>query len=312
MAVNRSASMIPGIDPKVDYAFKYLFGQEANRTLLIELLNAVLHPVPGMEIREVEILNPFNDRQSLRDKLSILDIKARDGKGQLFNIEMQMFGRADFIRRFLYHGTRLYQQQLASGEKYGELKPAILIAFLNYVQFPDSDAYHLEFGLLEKRMHFPMTEDLSFHFLQLPRFSKAETELATELDKWLYFLRHAEKMNVDLLPAALQSAPLVQAMGVLNMLSQAEIDREAYEAAWKAQLDYNSYIRPQIEQAERIEEAERKGRKIGSINLYRVLNSLVGLPEPSEEEIQSWSIELLAEKTEILQRTIRSRNRADS
>jgi hypothetical protein len=36
--------MILGIDPKVDYAFKRLFGREQNVALLISLLNAVLQP----------------------------------------------------------------------------------------------------------------------------------------------------------------------------------------------------------------------------------------------------------------------------
>jgi hypothetical protein len=70
--------MVPGIDPKVDYVFKILFGSEANKSLLIHLLNAVLKPPPGQQIVAVEILNPFNDKETLDDKLSILDIKARD------------------------------------------------------------------------------------------------------------------------------------------------------------------------------------------------------------------------------------------
>ncbi|MBI4861517.1 MAG: PD-(D/E)XK nuclease family transposase, partial [Candidatus Riflebacteria bacterium] len=31
-----------GIDPKVDFAFKWLFGSEANKPLLVHLLHAVL------------------------------------------------------------------------------------------------------------------------------------------------------------------------------------------------------------------------------------------------------------------------------
>jgi hypothetical protein len=38
--------MIPGIDPKVDYAFKKVFGSEANIALLRSLLEAVLKPSP--------------------------------------------------------------------------------------------------------------------------------------------------------------------------------------------------------------------------------------------------------------------------
>jgi hypothetical protein len=71
--------MILGIDPKVDYAFKKLFGSEGNTDLRIDLLHAVLQPPPGRLITAVELLNPFSERETLDDKLSILDVKARPG-----------------------------------------------------------------------------------------------------------------------------------------------------------------------------------------------------------------------------------------
>ena len=36
------------------------------------------------------VLNPYSEKMALDDKLSILDIKARDNQGRLFNVEMQM------------------------------------------------------------------------------------------------------------------------------------------------------------------------------------------------------------------------------
>jgi predicted transposase/invertase (TIGR01784 family) len=104
--------MLLGIDPKVDYAFKHLFGRDATRPLLIDVLDSVLNPPPGHAIRDVELLNPFNPKEALDDKLSILDIKARDQSGRLFNVEMQMLAFRHYERRVLYYWSRLYQQQL--------------------------------------------------------------------------------------------------------------------------------------------------------------------------------------------------------
>ena len=43
--------MLLGIDPKVDYAFKRVFGDERNADILIHFLNAVLRlPVPIVSI----------------------------------------------------------------------------------------------------------------------------------------------------------------------------------------------------------------------------------------------------------------------
>jgi hypothetical protein len=38
------------------------------------------------------MLNPFKEKMALDEKLSILNIKARDQLGRQFNIEMQMVG----------------------------------------------------------------------------------------------------------------------------------------------------------------------------------------------------------------------------
>ncbi len=77
------------IDPKIDCVFKALLGAERNRRLLIHFLNAMLGSELSSPIQTVEILNPYNDREFLDDKLSIVDVKARDGDGRLYPIETQ-------------------------------------------------------------------------------------------------------------------------------------------------------------------------------------------------------------------------------
>jgi len=127
--------MITDIDPKVDYAFKHLFGRDATRPILNDLLNQVLGGKGKRFIREVELLNPFNPKESLDDKLSILDIKARDESGKQINVEMQMLQKPYFKKRILYYLAKFHQQQLHQGDKYSVLKPTISIVFLNDVLF---------------------------------------------------------------------------------------------------------------------------------------------------------------------------------
>ena len=127
--------MILGIDPKIDYAFKKLFGSESNKPLLIALLNAVLRAYLAEPIVDVDILNPFNDKDILGDKLSILDIKARDRNGRLYNIEMEMAAAKAYPKRILYYWSKLYESQLHEGDHYRRLKPTISISFVNRVLF---------------------------------------------------------------------------------------------------------------------------------------------------------------------------------
>src|SRR5438874_110053 len=249
--------MILGIDPTVDFAFKHLLGRESTRPILISVVDSVLNPAHGFHIKDLELLNPFNPKETLDDKLSILDIKARDQSGRQFNIEMQMLAHRYYEKRILYYGCKLHQQQLHEGEDYLTLKPTISISFLDHLLFPQVADYHLRFRLLEESHSFPFTDDLEVHTLELPKFEKSAAELESELDIWLYFLRHAGKMDTEALPAALQQHPLARrALEELKMFTQADLERERYEARRKAQLDHNSAMR-ELTEARREVDAQR-------------------------------------------------------
>jgi predicted transposase/invertase (TIGR01784 family) len=290
--------MILGIDPKVDYAFKHLFGRDATRPILIDVLNSILEPPPDGLIREVELLNPFNPKEALDDKLSILDVKARDQSGRQFNVEMQLLADPYYERRILYYWAKLHQQQLQEGQDYLELKPTVSVSFLDHVLFPDAPAHHLRFRLLEATQFFPMTDAIDFHLLELPKFTKPAAELHGVLDGWLYFLRHAAKIDTDALPAALERPLVRRAFEELKMLSQTDLERERYEARRKALLDENTRLK-----VARLE-GLAKGEKIGVIHfLERVLQR----PETPTDQLAAVSLEDLERRAEALQAEFRQR-----
>jgi predicted transposase/invertase (TIGR01784 family) len=304
--------MILGIDPKVDYAFKHVFGREGTRPILIHALDSVLSPAPSHEIEDVELLNPFNPKEALDDKLSILDIKARDQAGRQFNLEMQMLAFRYYEKRILYYWAKLHQPQLHEGQDYLQLKPTISISFLDHVLFPDVPGYHLRFRLLEKSQHFPFTEDLEFHLLELPKFTKSAEELSSDLDRWLYFLRHAEKIDTAAVPAALQQEPLVlRALEELQMLAQTDLERERYEARRKALLDYNTAVkvarmegREEGREEGRVkgrEEGLMEGRAEGEIGRIHLCERLLNRPLTPTEQLVSRSLEDMIQLAEELQ-----------
>ena len=135
--------MILDVDPKVDYAFKHMLGRESTRPILIDVINGVLDRAPGHEVCEVDMLDPFNPKEADDDKLSIVDVKARDQAGWQFNIEMQLGAYPSYEKRVVYYTAKFHQQQLHQGEKYKKLKPTISISFLNYVLFPNVPATEL-------------------------------------------------------------------------------------------------------------------------------------------------------------------------
>jgi predicted transposase/invertase (TIGR01784 family) len=58
----------------------------------------------------------------LDDKLSILDIKATDANGAIYDIEMQVTIFEGLVQRVVFYGCEMYAGQLIDGEIKGEIK----------------------------------------------------------------------------------------------------------------------------------------------------------------------------------------------
>ncbi|ABE05495.1 unknown [Rickettsia bellii RML369-C] len=121
------------VNPRVDLAFKKIFGVEENKDLLISLINSIVSSED--QIKEVILLNPYNPKNFLNDKLSVLDIKAKGETGKMFNIEIQVTDEADYDKRPLYYWAKMYTQQLKEGANYSELNKAIGIHILFYKHY---------------------------------------------------------------------------------------------------------------------------------------------------------------------------------
>jgi len=253
--------MILGIDPKVDYAFKKLFGSESNKSLLIDLLNAVLASSISEPLVDVDILNPFNDKDLVEDKLSVLDIKARDRSGRLYNIEMQIAVGGVYKKRVLFYWSRLYQQQLKEGDDYRQLMPTISISFINGVHFPGL-LFHYEFKLLSRQdPAIEFSPDLSIHVIELPKFAVQLDRLSDPLERWCYFLRYGENLETSELPTGLKTPSIEKAVEVLRVMTQNEIERERYESRQKAIRDYQSFLESARDEA--LEQGREQGLEQG-------------------------------------------------
>ncbi len=295
--------MMPGVNPKVDYAFKKVFGSEANTPVLLNLLEAVLRPPPEQRLVALEIRNPFNDKDALDDKLSILDIKARDQQGRQYNVEMQMLGTPLYPQRVLYYWAVLHSQQLHAGEHYGQLQPTISISFVDGLLFPQVPDYHLDFQLRSSRHpQLIFSGQQSMHVLELPKFKRTAAELADPLDVWCYFLVHGEELDTDNLPEALRTPAVHRAMEVLYMLSQNDLERARYEARLKDERDRISFV----EEARQLgrELGLELGRKEGEVGRIHLSQRLLKLPLTPPEELLALSLAELRAKAAALEQQL--------
>jgi predicted transposase/invertase (TIGR01784 family) len=61
--------------PKIDFAFKLLFGDRRSKNILADFLKAALPGLADEEFEELTITDPQLKREFSGDKLEILDVK---------------------------------------------------------------------------------------------------------------------------------------------------------------------------------------------------------------------------------------------
>lgn len=223
------------ITPRVDLAFKKIFGVEENKDLLISLINSIV----GQEdqVAEVTLLNPYNPKNFKNDKLSILDVKAKSVNGKRFNIEIQISDEADYDKRALYYWAKLYTEQLKVAQDYSTLSKAIGIHILNFTSIPTVDKYHNVFHVVEKDSGLLYFKDLELHTIELNKFTDNSYEelpdilkkVKNSLDMWTAFLTRHDLLNKDNLPKELDNVALKKALAVLNVMNFTDEERETYE-----------------------------------------------------------------------------------
>ena len=227
------------ITPRVDIAFKKIFGVEENKDLLISLINSIVGEED--QVTEVTLLNPYNPKNFKKDKLSILDIKAEGEKGKRFNIEIQISDEADYDKRALYYWAKLYTEQRQVKEDYSTLSKAIGIHILNFTSIPSVKKYHNVFHVREKESGVPYFKDLELHTIELKKFSENSQEELSDivakvrnaLDIWVAFLTRHDLLNKDHLPPELDNKELKKALTVLDVMNFGEEEREIYEGHLK-------------------------------------------------------------------------------
>ncbi|MFN5753724.1 MAG: PD-(D/E)XK nuclease family transposase, partial [Pseudanabaena sp.] len=64
------------INPKIDFAFKKIFGSEDSKDILISFLNALIYEAQPV-IQDIEIINPYVAPKIRGLKSTYLDIKAK-------------------------------------------------------------------------------------------------------------------------------------------------------------------------------------------------------------------------------------------
>lgn len=221
-------------DIKNDIAFRKIFGNENKKEILISFLNAVLKLEGTKQITWVEILNPYQLARIAGSKSTILDVRAKDKAGNSYIVEMQVTDKKGLDKRITFYSARGYASQLDASENYYKLKPVIFIGILNfeYMQSPNYLSRHL---ILDAETCEHKLKDLEFSFIELPKFKKTEQELTTLTEKWVFFIKNAENLNV--IPSSVNDEGLKSAYQEADRHKWTKEELEEYEYARMRETD---------------------------------------------------------------------------
>ncbi len=284
-----------GIRPTNDFAFKKTFGSPENKVALISLLNAILTlPVP---IVDVTIENPFNLQDFHDDKLSILDIRAVDQRGAIYDVEMQLSAHSGLVKRIVFYGCEVYAGQLKAGDDYSELKPVYSICLLLGQLWDDCPKVHHAFRLVDRDSGRLLEETLEIHTLELGWYNLKESDLETAslLDRWLYWLLHAHQYDAQTLARLFPQPEFQKATDSIDRIAKKTEDKTMYDTREKAIRDQQWILN--AARREGREEGREEGELFGRI---RLLQKLLGLSQSTDEElITKSSADLDAMATEL-------------
>ena len=186
------------IDLLVDFAFKKIFGSEPNKDLLIAFLNEVFS---GRKHIVDLIYNKNEHPGDLKDEGSaIFDLLCTGENGEQFIIEVQRGKQGNFKERALFYTSRLISEQAPKGKRSNwgyNLSEVYLVALLedfNLINNSEQQYLH-DICLCDRHTGQIFYDKLGYTYIELCNFVKTETELETDLEKWLYVLKNMSRFD---------------------------------------------------------------------------------------------------------------------
>ena len=247
-----------------DYVFKRIFGKGGNERILKSLLEAILE----IKIQKIEIKNSEIPKESIKEKLSILDIKAEINEKIMLDIEMQVGNTTAIDKRLVVYSSKLVAGDIKVSEKYPDAKNTIVIC-ITTDNILKRNAYlsvaKLKFEKTQEKRYADMgyekedeylTDMISYYIIELTKFKENKPRTGDLLEKWLLVIGGDEEMMKK---CKKEEGEIKEAIEQLEEMSADEKEREIYEIRERSRLVYNT----EMYEARRkgLEEGREEGRK---------------------------------------------------
>ena len=261
------------IDPRVDWAFKRIFGSEDTKECLITFLNGLFED--ELVIKDVTFAK--TEKLGLRpdDRGVVFDVYCVTNEGKHIIVEMQKKEQEYFADRALYYTARAIVQQGVRGIWDYHLAPVYTVCFMDFVSESPMLKFRTDLVLTDLQTRQRVSDRIRIVYLQLPLFDKhTEAECMDIFDCWIYIMKN---MNMfEQMPFS-EKYPVFRKLaeiGDLRKLSREEL--ELYDEDIKNMRDI--YATRKFDEKRGMEKGMAKGMAKEKIaTAYRLLS--MGLSE---------------------------------
>lgn len=248
---------------------KHMLRDKAN----FDILEGFITVLTGETVHIEEILESESNQDSADDKFNRVDIKAKNSRGHLILVEVQLTRQLYYLQRILYGTCKAITEHINVGDKYDQVKKVYSISIL-YCDYGQGDdyVYHgqtqfkglhtgsdLVVSMKEEGVivqHLPGKVFPEYYIVRVNAYNKVPD---SPLDEWMTYLKSG-KVKEDTRTPGLQ-----QVKKKLRYLSMSAKERREYDAHMDTIMVQNDVLDTAREEGwtEGLEKGMAEGRAQG-------------------------------------------------
>ena len=256
---------------RFDWAMKHMLRDKAN----FGILEGLISVLTGETVQIVEMLERESNQESADDMFNRVDVKARNCKGHLIIVEVQLTRQLYYLQRILYGTCKAITEHMSIGDKYDQVKKVYSISIL-YCDFGQGDdyVYHgmtrfkglhsgsdLVVSIREEGViipHYPHKVFPEYYIVRVNAYNKVPE---SPLDEWMTYLKTGKVKEDTDVPG------LQEVKRKLQYLAMTPKERRAYDAHMDNIMVQNDVLDTAHEEgrAEGLEEGLARGREEGQM-----------------------------------------------
>ena len=234
------------VDILTDSGFKAVFGEQRNKAVLIDLLNAFLPP--DRKVRDISYSTTELPGFTLANKSVRLDLRCTGEDGRQFIVEVQCYRQSNLFRRCVLYASEVY----CSGSRKGDLQeydipPVYFLCLLGGDASISADNRQGKDGRIVREYTFREKDDgnvpdetIFCIFVELNRFCKSLDDCDDGLDEWCYSLKNAGTLSE--IPERLRKEPFGRFFRACEIARFNTDTKLTYEKDMITERDYYNII----------------------------------------------------------------------